>query len=161
RGEAAVVLGGSRGRRVEVGPGDVLVLPAGTGHCNAGASADLLVVGAYPDGMRWDLRRGDPAERAEVLANIARVPLPAADPVEGPRGSGRSPAAEASGAQRPAAGRPGDRREAGRRAGRLYRSAMFGSPRAFSPLAEIEHVPPRGAPPLYAWRTQLRSAICA
>ncbi len=86
RGEAAVVLGGSRGRRVEVGPGDVLVLPAGTGHCNAGASADLLVVGAYPDGMRWDLRRGDPAERAEVLANIARVPLPAADPVEGPRG---------------------------------------------------------------------------
>ena len=66
--------------------GDVLVLPAGTGHCNAG-SADLLVIGAYPDGMSWDLRRGDPAEHEEVLQNIAGVPLPKADPVEGADGS--------------------------------------------------------------------------
>jgi uncharacterized protein YjlB len=85
-GSAAVVLGGPRGRRFEVARGDVLVLPAGTGHCNAGSSADLLVVGAYPDGMRWDLRRGDPAERDEALANIAAVPLPDADPVHGPGG---------------------------------------------------------------------------
>lgn len=85
-GSAAVVLGGPRGRRFDVGRGDVLVLPAGTGHCNAGSSADLLVVGAYPNGMRWDLRRGDPAERDEVLANIAAVPLPDADPVHGPGG---------------------------------------------------------------------------
>jgi uncharacterized protein YjlB len=33
--------------------------------------------------MRWDLRRGDPAERAEILANIEAVPLPDADPVQG------------------------------------------------------------------------------
>ena len=65
---------------------DVLVLPAGTGHCNAG-STDLLVIGAYPDGMSWDLRRGDPAEHEEVLQNIAGVPLPKADPVEGADGS--------------------------------------------------------------------------
>src|SRR5205807_1620457 len=72
RGSAAVVLGGpSVGRQFEVGAGDVLVLPAGTGHCNVGSSSDLLVIGAYPDGMRWDLRRGDPAEHDEVLANIA------------------------------------------------------------------------------------------
>jgi uncharacterized protein YjlB len=32
---------------------------------------------------RWDLRRGDPGENEEVLANIARVPLPDADPVRG------------------------------------------------------------------------------
>ncbi len=32
---------------------------------------------------RRDLRRGDPAEHDEVLANIARVPLPDADPVRG------------------------------------------------------------------------------
>jgi uncharacterized protein YjlB len=37
--------------------------------------------------MRWDLRRGDPAELDEVVANIAAVPLPAADPVDGPGGS--------------------------------------------------------------------------
>jgi uncharacterized protein YjlB len=85
-GSATVVLGGPGGRRFEVARGDVLVLPAGTGHCNAGASADLVVVGAYPGGMQWDLRRGDPAERDEVLANIAAVPLPDSDPVHGAAG---------------------------------------------------------------------------
>jgi uncharacterized protein YjlB len=85
-GSAAVVLGGPSGHRFDVRRGDVLVLPAGTGHCNAGSSDDLLVVGAYPNGMRWDLRRGDPAERDEVLANIAAVPLPETDPVHGQDG---------------------------------------------------------------------------
>jgi uncharacterized protein YjlB len=83
RGSARVTLGGQHGQTFAVQPGDVLVLPAGTGHCNAGASDDLLVVGAYPDGMEWDIRRGDPAERDEVLANIRAVPLPRCDPVEG------------------------------------------------------------------------------
>jgi uncharacterized protein YjlB len=85
-GSASVTLGGPRGRTLNVRGGDVLVLPAGTGHCNDGSSDDLLVVGAYPDGMRWDLRRGDPAEHDEVVANIGAVPLPRADPVQGPGG---------------------------------------------------------------------------
>jgi uncharacterized protein YjlB len=85
-GSASVILGGPSGRRFDVRAADVLVLPAGTGHRNAGASADLLVVGAYPRGMRWDLRRGEPAERDEVLANIASVPVPDADPVRGAGG---------------------------------------------------------------------------
>lgn len=50
------------------------------------STANLLVVGAYPNGMQWDPRRGDPAERDEVLANIAAVPLPDSDPVRGPDG---------------------------------------------------------------------------
>ena len=86
-GHGTVMLGGPSGRSFEIGPGCVLVLPAGTGHCNLGSSLDLLVIGAYPDGMTWDLRRGDPAEREEVLANIAKVPVPRADPVEGAKGS--------------------------------------------------------------------------
>jgi uncharacterized protein YjlB len=87
RGSVSVALGGpSASRQFEIRTGDVLVLPAGTGHCNAGSSADLLVVGAYPDAMSWDLRRGDPAEHDEVLRNIAAVPLPRADPVHGPDG---------------------------------------------------------------------------
>jgi uncharacterized protein YjlB len=87
-GEAAVILGcPSVGKQFEVRTGDVLVLPAGTGHCNAGSTDDLLVIGAYPDGMSWDLRRGDPAEHDEVLQNINKVPLPKADPVEGASGS--------------------------------------------------------------------------
>ncbi len=86
-GSATVVLGGPSGRSLELRAGDVLVLPAGTGHCNAGSSADLLVVGAYPDGISWDVRRGDPAEHREVLENIQAVPLPDGDPVEGRGGT--------------------------------------------------------------------------
>ena len=83
RGTVDVMLGGPTGRQLALRAGDMVVLPAGTGHCNSGSSADLLVVGAYPNGMRWDLRRGDPAERDEVLANISRVPTPDQDPVNG------------------------------------------------------------------------------
>jgi uncharacterized protein YjlB len=85
-GTATVKLGGPSGRSFEIGAGDVLVLPAGTGHCNEGSSPDLLVIGAYPDGMPWDLRRGDPAEHDEAVGKISAVPLPGADPVEGPDG---------------------------------------------------------------------------
>ncbi|MFZ1993221.1 MAG: cupin domain-containing protein [Solirubrobacteraceae bacterium] len=86
-GHAAVRLGGPEGGTFEVGRGDVLVLPAGTGHRNEGSSGDLLVVGAYPGGMSWDLRRGDPDEYDEVRANIDAVPLPATDPVGGAGGA--------------------------------------------------------------------------
>jgi uncharacterized protein YjlB len=85
-GTATVMLGGPGGQELEIGEGDVVVLPAGTGHCNRGSSSDLLVIGAYPDGMPWDIRRGDPAEHDEALANIKAVPLPDADPVEGMQG---------------------------------------------------------------------------
>jgi uncharacterized protein YjlB len=85
-GQAEVILGGPEGQRFQVATGDVLILPAGTGHCRAGSSADLLVVGAYPRDQRWDMRRGDPAEHDEVLANIARVELPDTDPVFGAEG---------------------------------------------------------------------------
>jgi uncharacterized protein YjlB len=85
-GRATVVLGGPGGERFEVVAGDVLVLPAGTGHCRNDSSPDLLVAGAYPHGQEWDLRRGDPAEHDEVLANIAAVALPETDPVLGAGG---------------------------------------------------------------------------
>jgi uncharacterized protein YjlB len=82
-GSVSVRLGGPAGRSLEVRRGDVLVLPAGTGHRNEGDSGDLLVVGAYPNGMSWDVRHGDPDEYDEVVANIAAVPLPESDPVGG------------------------------------------------------------------------------
>jgi uncharacterized protein YjlB len=86
-GRVEVMLGGRRGRVLQLISGDVVVLPAGTGHCNKDGSGDLLVVGAYPNGMAWDLRRGDPEEHDEVVANIARVPVPDRDPAQGENGS--------------------------------------------------------------------------
>lgn len=85
-GSARVTLGGPGGQTFDVGHGDVLVLPAGTGHRNEGSSGDFLVVGAYPDGMDWDLRRGDPDQYEEAQRNISAVPLPDADPVFGANG---------------------------------------------------------------------------
>jgi uncharacterized protein YjlB len=86
RGEAKVRFGGNTGIVLNVRAGDVVVIPAGVGHQNLGSSADFLVVGAYPRGQRWDLCRGLAGERPQVLHNIARVPLPAADPVYGAKG---------------------------------------------------------------------------
>jgi uncharacterized protein YjlB len=86
RGEARVRFGGGKGTVLTVRAGDVVVIPAGVGHQNLGASADLLVVGAYPGGADWDLCRGRPEERPRVLDNIAQVALPAADPVHGEDG---------------------------------------------------------------------------
>lgn len=85
RGSARVLFGGPDGQELEVHAGDVVVLPAGTGHCNRGASADLLIVGAYPQGMAHglDTRRGRPEEIAEVRQNIAHVAAGVPDPVIG------------------------------------------------------------------------------
>jgi uncharacterized protein YjlB len=86
RGEATVQLGGEDGITVTVSAGDVLVLPAGTGHKRLRAGRNLLVVGAYPPGQDWDLCRGEPGERPQVLENIQAVPLPDTDPVFGDEG---------------------------------------------------------------------------
>jgi uncharacterized protein YjlB len=83
-GEVRVVFGGpSSGREVAVRAGDVVAIPAGVSHRNVAGSADLLVVGAYPGGSGYDLRRGDPGERAAVLRAVAAVPVPGGDPVAG------------------------------------------------------------------------------
>lgn len=86
KGEARVRFGGDGGATVAVRAGDVIVIPAGVGHRNEGASDDLLVVGAYPGGRQPDLRTGAPGERPKVLENIRAVPLPEADPVCGDDG---------------------------------------------------------------------------
>lgn len=83
RGGATVQLGGEKGVTLTVHAGDVLLLPAGTGHKRLDASGDLLVVGAYPPGQTWDLCRGTVEERVTTLANIRRVPLPETDPLFG------------------------------------------------------------------------------
>jgi uncharacterized protein YjlB len=80
-GTATLLLGGEHGRRFDVKPGDVILIPAGVGHKRMTSSSDFSVVGAYPEGRQWDLLRGDPGERPQADHNIAAVPLPANDPV--------------------------------------------------------------------------------
>lgn len=87
-GAARVKLGGEGGQEVNVGPGDVLVLPAGTGHCCVERSDDFLVVGAYPANQEnYDIQRADPQILAASKQRISRVPLPVADPLSGPGGA--------------------------------------------------------------------------
>ena len=86
RGEVRVCFGGPEGRIVTARAGDVVVIPAGVAHCNKGQSNDLLVIGAYPGGADYDIRRGNPSEREEVVRNIAQVPLPAQDLLAGAAG---------------------------------------------------------------------------
>ncbi len=87
RGTAKVRLGGDKGEVVELSPGDVAVLPAGTGHQRLSGSSDLVVIGAYPPEGAYDLCRGDKAgDRVKALTTIPKVPVPASDPVQGARG---------------------------------------------------------------------------
>jgi uncharacterized protein YjlB len=90
-GTAKVQFGGPSGQTLEVSAGDVVVLPAGVGHCRLEKSADLVIVGAYPDNAaRPDQHRGNPAEHDAVLHNIAAVAVPDADPVTGAEGGLRT-----------------------------------------------------------------------
>ena len=80
-GEATLELGGPQGRAFDVRAGDVVVLPAGTGHRRAGARNGFTVTGAYPAGQEdYDLlRSADDAARERIRT----VPVPEQDPVGG------------------------------------------------------------------------------
>jgi len=87
-GAARVMLGGERGQEVTIASGDVLVLPAGTGHCCLERSDDFLVVGGYPSNRsQYDIQRADPAALIGSLQRVSEVPLPVADPLSGVRGA--------------------------------------------------------------------------
>lgn len=86
RGQATVEFGGAQGRTVTVEAGDVVVLPAGTGHRRVSASGDLMVVGAYPANGAFDQKRPGEVDHARAVASVAKVPLPEMDPVQGRTG---------------------------------------------------------------------------
>ena len=86
RGHARVRFGGNSGKVVDLRAGDVVVLPAGTGHQSLDASKDLLVIGAYPRNGKYDECRGSRQEHERALESIPKVHLPAKDPVYGADG---------------------------------------------------------------------------
>ncbi|WP_224999622.1 cupin domain-containing protein [Cesiribacter sp. SM1] len=85
-GKATIIFGGPGGKEVDVESGDMVVIPAGVGHCRKWASADFKVVGAYPKGQEdYDVctEKDNPEEKRD---NIEQVALPATDPVGGKSG---------------------------------------------------------------------------
>jgi uncharacterized protein YjlB len=85
RGDARVEVGGVKGRIITLKPGDVVVLPAGTGHRLIEASPDFLVVGAYPEQGDYD-ECTDTRNRPDAIKRIARMSRPSSDPVYGKKG---------------------------------------------------------------------------
>jgi len=86
RGHARVRFGGRNGKIVALRAGDVVILPAGTGHQRISASRDLLVVGAYTAADQYDECKGAPEEHTRALQSIPQVRPPARDPVYGAAG---------------------------------------------------------------------------
>lgn len=82
-GSAEVLFGGEEGEQVSVTAGDVVLIPAGTGHCRISSTKNFQVMGAYDRGRGHDLCRGEAGERPQVLENIQEVPVPRQDPVTG------------------------------------------------------------------------------
>jgi uncharacterized protein YjlB len=87
RGHARVQFGGAKGSVLTVTAGDVVVLPAGTGHCKIESSPDLLVVGAYPANVPVDQKRAGAVDLDKARTAIAGVPIPPMDPVQGAEGA--------------------------------------------------------------------------
>ena len=83
-GKAEVSVGGPGGEVVSVAAGDVMLLPAGTGHCLQSTEGRFQVVGAYPEGQQWDIRRD--ALLKEEIAAMEALPFPRSDPVAGRKG---------------------------------------------------------------------------
>ena len=85
-GSATLILGGPKGELINFATGDVVVLPAGTGHKRVSSSSDFQIVGAYPKGQEFNVRIGNPEERPQALKEIQEVKAPATDPVFGNEG---------------------------------------------------------------------------
>jgi uncharacterized protein YjlB len=85
RGTAKIEFGGVKGRMLGVKAGDVVILPAGTGHRLIEASRNFLVVGAYPEDGTYD-ECTDTRERPDAIKRVAKVRKPANDPIYGHAG---------------------------------------------------------------------------
>ncbi|KAH8592342.1 hypothetical protein B0O99DRAFT_630326 [Bisporella sp. PMI_857] len=90
RGTSTLLIGQGKldargGKRITVTAGDVIVLPAGTGHSSVESTEDYRYVGVYPKGCpRWRNMYGDrPVRELGLRAEIEAVEVPTHDPVSG------------------------------------------------------------------------------
>ncbi|MDT0643838.1 cupin domain-containing protein [Zunongwangia sp. F363] len=82
-GSALLHLGGEKGEKIRVEAGDVIVIPAGVGHKKLESDSDFGIVGAYPNGSDYDINTGREGERPKADKNIAALPIPKNDPLQG------------------------------------------------------------------------------
>ena len=85
RDKGTVRFGGNNGKTLQLKAGDVAILPAGAGHQCLAASADFLVVGAYPPTGTYD-ECTKSEEHARALKTIPKIGRPRKDPVYGSKG---------------------------------------------------------------------------
>jgi uncharacterized protein YjlB len=75
RGHARVRVGGAKGRALKLKAGDVVILPAGTGHERLSGSKDLLVIGAYSAFDTYDECRTSGKEKEHDRVRTT-IPIP-------------------------------------------------------------------------------------
>lgn len=85
-GEVTIQVGGDEGIQLTAKPGDVVVLPAGTGHKALATRGKLGIVGAYPEGQDPDHCTPATSNAEKSVGNVAKVPMPECDPVTGEHG---------------------------------------------------------------------------
>jgi uncharacterized protein YjlB len=79
-GTAHIKIGGQQ--ELDLQPGDVLILPAGTLHQSLERTDDFRMFGLYPEGQEWDMKYKVPIDQTL----LEKVGLPKSDPIYG--GSG-------------------------------------------------------------------------
>ncbi|MBA4849416.1 cupin [Emticicia sp. BO119] len=86
KGTVIMHIGGQMGISIEVSAGDVLILPAGTGHSAISEHINYEIVSGYPQGRKWDVLLGTAEERKQAIPRIEKLPVPSEDPVFGKDG---------------------------------------------------------------------------
>ncbi|KAF2476089.1 uncharacterized protein BDR25DRAFT_300886 [Lindgomyces ingoldianus] len=77
------------GLEVDLGRGDIIVLPAGVSHCSIASKGEYEYVGLYPEGSpHWDNNfcKASAEETSEKARVAESVPIPEYDPVYGKGG---------------------------------------------------------------------------
>jgi uncharacterized protein YjlB len=85
-GEVTAQFGGDDGIVITARPGDVIVLPAGTGHRKLSSRGALGIVGAYPASQHPDMCTPLQSSLKRRALSIASVALPLRDPLYGEGG---------------------------------------------------------------------------